>query len=229
MATFLTSNIMGQWLAKMMVPFIRLEVIAITMSSMAAPPRTFLYCQTTWDEYQICFGFLTKRFWAILTEGGAVLVPICWSPMIWNPAEANGGVLLFDRYLFSFGFGHPYDFGRSWTTNVYVFDIEERQWLPEPVDGLPNDGTVLPEIQTEQDYPPLHVKPRLFLIGWEQGLPKLALVWASYYTQVCVHCTKFIINPDDTTSSLFKVTILSKGSHKLGNDTTFISCTAPVL
>lgn len=52
-------------------------------------PR-FPYCQTTWEEFQICFGFLTKRFWAILTEGGAVLVPICWSPMIWNPAEANG-------------------------------------------------------------------------------------------------------------------------------------------
>lgn len=97
------------------------------------------------------------------------------------------GVLLFDRYLFSFGLGHPYDFGRSWTTNVYIFDIEERQWLPEPVDGLPNDGTVLPEIQTEQDYPPLHVKPHLFLIGWEQGLdPQVGLgLGFILYTGLC--------------------------------------------
>lgn len=139
------------------------------------------------------------------------------------------GVLLYDRYLFSFGLGHPYEDDRLRTANVYVFDIEQRQWLPEPVDGLPNDGKVLPFIPPKTELGVGNVNPYLFLIGVDQGLPKLALVWATCEGgQGTVYCTKFIISRDDSTVSLFKARIVSSGVHLLGKDTWFLKCAARV-
>ncbi|KAM5548028.1 hypothetical protein ABKV19_002136 [Rosa sericea] len=128
----------------------------------------------------------------------------------------SAGVVLYnDRYLFSLGSQNPLSpavYGcervqQVVVPGIYVFDIKRRQWLPEPVEGLRTDGTVLPyDYQTRpevRDIGPCY-SPYLFQIGkhndhklallWESqrphpesGLPRCLLIWS-----------KFILNASTT-------------------------------
>ncbi|KAK9947489.1 hypothetical protein M0R45_003112 [Rubus argutus] len=93
----------------------------------------------------------------------------------------SAGVVLYnDRYLFSFGTQNLIPPRRKMVVpGIYVFDIERRQWLPEPVEGLRTDGTVLPRVyrtKPADDYMGPGYSPYLFQIGNKH---KLALLWDS--------------------------------------------------
>ncbi|KAL6125426.1 hypothetical protein ACLB2K_073485 [Fragaria x ananassa] len=73
----------------------------------------------------------------------------------------SAGVVLYDdRYLFAFGTQNPMSLPATMSMKpvqvvvpgIYVFDIQQRKWLPEPVKGLPTDGITLPEVYETHDY-----------------------------------------------------------------------------
>ncbi|KAL6226261.1 hypothetical protein ACLB2K_000224 [Fragaria x ananassa] len=135
---------------------------------------------------------------------------------------STGVVLYNDRYLFSFGSQAPMSPAvtarrkpvRLVVPGVYVFDIQERRWLDEPVKGLRTDGTVLPYCFETHDYEaipddyncgPLY-SPYLLQIG-KQNDHKLALLWECQYehpdpsvAQCLLIWSKFILNPAPSSS-----------------------------
>ncbi|KAL6226309.1 hypothetical protein ACLB2K_000272 [Fragaria x ananassa] len=106
---------------------------------------------------------------------------------------------------------------------IYVFDLQQREWLAEPVQGLPNDGTVIPV--PCQPYPYLKsFSPQLFQIR-NDNKQHLALLWDSSRGLKCslIWC-KFIldISPDFLS---FSAHSLSRGFCPLDEETSFIlSC-----
>ncbi|KAL6223839.1 hypothetical protein ACLB2K_002697 [Fragaria x ananassa] len=111
----------------------------------------------------------------------------------WSP-----GVVLYDRYLFSLGTRSPKLNSEIIAANkkrdlegkqkileeevggVYVFDLEKRQWLHEPVQGLPKDGTVIPwNFQPlPKSYTGRRFNPYLYQIREDED-HHLALLWDS--------------------------------------------------
>ncbi|KAL6221276.1 hypothetical protein ACLB2K_009027 [Fragaria x ananassa] len=176
----------------------------------------------------------------------------------WSP----GVVLYKDRYLFSLGTMSPkrkpkpapeeeFEEPRRMTRRVlvevleeeeeevpgiYVFDLQQREWLAEPVQGLPNDGSVIPV--PYQPYPDFkRFSPQLFQIR-NDNENHLALLWDSFSRLKCklIWC-KFIldVSPDTTTDvstdtssddfRSFYAHSLSRGFCPLDEKTSFIlSC-----
>ncbi|KAL6189741.1 hypothetical protein ACLB2K_036143 [Fragaria x ananassa] len=156
----------------------------------------------------------------------------------------SAGVVLFeDSYLFSFGSQNPTREEEAEVPGIYVFDIENRRWLSEPVEGLPNDGIVLPVIyEPEPDIDPdlfveLAFSPFLLQIG-KQEEHKLALLWEARGThpesqgpQLGLVWSKFVLNRSTSTTAdqdpHFYASSVSSGYCPL-DDCTFniINCAA---
>ncbi|KAL6192421.1 hypothetical protein ACLB2K_033510 [Fragaria x ananassa] len=168
----------------------------------------------------------------------------------WSP----GAVLFQDRYLFSFGTRSPkrkpktpeeeeamiirrrrvqeldewvYAEEDELVPGIYVFDLHEGRWLPEPVEGLPTDGKVMPHAFRPLPEAPLYFRgwnPRLFQIRKDEDDHRLALLWdAVGMTDECklIWC-KFMINRCETSTDdnpRFSANSLSPGFCPLDEDT----------
>ncbi|PRQ23206.1 putative kelch-type beta propeller [Rosa chinensis] len=175
-----------------------------------------------WDE-----NFLDDNFWGE------------WSA---------GVVLCNDRYLFTFGDRSPkpsmskeplheeekqepsylddyYDIDEKEEEEVpgiYVFDLERGQWLPEPVQGLETNGTILPTVYKPNPElcRPRRFTPYLFQIGNNDNR-RLAVLWSgrgrhptSDLPQCQIAWSKFVLNASTTTTDQtihFSAHLLSNG------------------
>lgn len=192
--------------------------------------------------FMLCYDLESGK-WEELEQRPEQMCSEYWSP----------GVVLYNgRYLFSYGNFNPttnkwadgFEFEpyhldekkkkkNKWilkesykdiyTPGIYVFDIEQRKWLSDKVEGLPNDGKALPlppkfpKYQQEDDvndYSPTIKTPYLLQIGVNN---KLALVWNDK-DKVC--WSKFIIHPhsppavSDDEPPCFRAQLLSNGVRK---------------
>ena len=128
----------------------------------------------------------------------------------WSP----GVVLYEDRYLFSFGTRSPkrrpipeepednpmrvedveeVRYREEEVPGIYVFDLKRRQWLSEPVQGLPNDGSVIPLVYRPLLTTPdtLRFSPQLFQIRNDDdhhlasvGAKRSTLFWCKFVLDV---------------------------------------------
>ncbi|KAL6183586.1 hypothetical protein ACLB2K_044997 [Fragaria x ananassa] len=124
----------------------------------------------------------------------------------YSNGDWSAGVVLYDDlYLFSFCSQNPTRQEEAEVPGIYVFDIERCVWLPEPVEGLPTDGKVLPLIYTPdpnrgQDlFLDTTFSAFLLQIG-KQEEHKLALLWDGHGThpetrgpQVKLVWSKFVL------------------------------------
>ncbi|KAL6130189.1 hypothetical protein ACLB2K_068570 [Fragaria x ananassa] len=172
----------------------------------------------------------------------------------------SAGVVLYDdRYLFAFGTQNPMSLPATMSMKpvqvvvpgIYVFDIQQRKWLPEPVKGLPTDGITLPEVYETHDYEseadmyddgcgyeagPGYT-PYLFQVGKEND-HKLALLWdierpnpESGLPQCLLYWSKFVLSPitigTATVDPHFYVSSLSNGFTVLDEGTyRLLNCAA---
>nr|XP_011468767.1 PREDICTED: uncharacterized protein LOC105349332 [Fragaria vesca subsp. vesca] len=168
----------------------------------------------------------------------------------------SAGVVLYDdRYLFAFGTQNPMSLPATMSMKpvqkvvpgIYVFDIQQRKWLPEPVKGLPTDGITLPEVYETHDYEneadmDMYVAgpgytPYLFQVGKEND-HKLALLWeskrpnpGSRLPQCLLYWSKFVLSPitigTATVDPHFYVSSLSNGHAVLDEGThLLLNCAA---
>ncbi|PRQ23201.1 hypothetical protein RchiOBHm_Chr6g0258761 [Rosa chinensis] len=169
--------------------------------------------------------------------------------------EWSTGILLCnDRYLFTFGNRSPkpsmgkqpphedeeeekeddyYDMDEDEdeVPGIYVFDLERRQWLPEPVEGLKTNGTILPTVYKPNPElcRPRRFCPYLFQIGNNDNR-RLAVLWDSHgrhptsdLPQCEISWSKFILNASTTTTDQtihFSAHLLSNGFCPLAEFTT---------
>ncbi|KAM5556586.1 hypothetical protein ABKV19_024130 [Rosa sericea] len=126
---------------------------------------------------------------------------------LWGP----GVVISDDSYLLCFGTMKPTD-KFSEQLGVYVFDIRQRQWLDEPVEGLDDALPVIPDTyESWERHLYLNDLPRLFQIGTK----RFAFVWEERFVrgQGLLHCHKFTIDHIPCSSS-------SSSSHRTNNQPT---------
>ncbi|KAL6125422.1 hypothetical protein ACLB2K_073481 [Fragaria x ananassa] len=166
----------------------------------------------------------------------------------------SAGVVLYDdRYLFAFGTQNPMSLPATMSMKpvqkvvpgIYVFDIQQRKWLPEPVKGLRTDGITLPHVYETHDYEseadmyeagPGYT-PYLFQVGKEND-HKLALLWESRrpnpgsgLPQCLLYWSKFVLSPitigTATVDPHFYVSSLSNGQAVLDEGThLLLNCAA---
>nr|XP_011463498.1 PREDICTED: uncharacterized protein LOC105351262 [Fragaria vesca subsp. vesca] len=148
-----------------------------------------------------CFD-LKSRWWDVLDLGDNFR------------GDWSAGVVLFeDSYLFSFGSQNPTREEDAEVPGIYVFDIENCQWLSEPVEGLPTDGKVLPVIYEPEphldpdEFVDIAFSPFLLQIG-KQEHNKLALLWDGHGThpeshgaQLNLVWSKFVLNCRTSTTA----------------------------
>ncbi|PRQ23203.1 putative galactose oxidase/kelch, beta-propeller, galactose oxidase, beta-propeller [Rosa chinensis] len=153
--------------------------------------------------------------------------------------EWSAGVVLYnDRYLFTFGDRSPKPsmskvqeerqepsyLDEEEVPGIYVFDLERGQWLPEPVEGLENNGTILPTVYKPNPELccPRTFSPYLFQIGNHDNR-RLALLWdghgrhpTSDLPQCEITWSKFILTASTSTTTTdqtihFSAHVLSNG------------------
>jgi len=103
---------------------------------------------------------------------------------------------------------------------IYVFDLKQREWLAEPVQSLPNNGTVIPV--PYQPYPESpnfkRFSPQLFQIR-NDNEHHLAVLWDSLVENNCrlIWC-KFILDVSPDTPGFYAHS-LSRGFCPLDEKT----------
>ncbi|KAL6214184.1 hypothetical protein ACLB2K_013622 [Fragaria x ananassa] len=124
---------------------------------------------------------------------------------------------------------HPMANTTDYSPALYVHNIVLGEWLSKSVEGLLNDGIILPSLDTERPI------VSAFLMRVQRDVLKLALVWSIdvesdeddvVSDQTEVHWSKFIlrIEREDNTRTLH-AECLSSGAFYGGN-TLLINCTA---
>ncbi|XP_004300388.1 PREDICTED: uncharacterized protein LOC101303230 [Fragaria vesca subsp. vesca] len=138
----------------------------------------------------------------------------CWRFPKWSAT-----VVLAQDFVIDFGSFHPRT--GMYEPALYVFDIRNNVWLPEPVQGLSNDGIVLPDPDVKSQW----LISYTALMQVRRDELKFALVWSKLCNadddQTEVHWSKFILhiqNNDDQDVSLpFQAVDLSYGICYGGN------------
>nr|XP_011465422.1 PREDICTED: uncharacterized protein LOC101303333 isoform X2 [Fragaria vesca subsp. vesca] len=157
---------------------------------------------------QLGFRHLESRSWEEICSFPVDNDPfLCWRFPKWSATA-----VLAQDFVIDFGRFHPRIgiYGPA----LYVFDIRNNVWLPEPVQGLSNDGIVLPDVKSEW------LVSYTALMQVREDELKFALVWSKLCNadddQTEVHWSKFILriqnNDDDQDVPLpFEAVDLSSG------------------
>nr|XP_011469828.1 PREDICTED: uncharacterized protein LOC105353047 [Fragaria vesca subsp. vesca] len=132
---------------------------------------------------------------------------------------ATGVVLSGDSYLIAFGSRHPIK-GDMERPGLWVFDINRRQWLDEPIEGLDEALPVIPDwVHDEVGYVYVYYLPCLFQVGKD----RFALIWEeSGNESYKLHCHKFTLQAPASADQPFvarqlsnQVKILNGGNNKI--------------
>ncbi|KAL6217905.1 hypothetical protein ACLB2K_011122 [Fragaria x ananassa] len=136
------------------------------------------------------------------------------------------GTLLVRDFLICYADFHPMANTTDYRPALYVYNIVLGEWLSKPVEGLLNDGIILPSLDTERPI------VSAFLMRVQRDVLKLALVWSIdvesdeddvVSDQIEVHWSKFILCIEREDNTLH-VECLSSGAFYGGN-TLSINCT----
>ncbi|KAL6128270.1 hypothetical protein ACLB2K_071625 [Fragaria x ananassa] len=136
---------------------------------------------------------------------------------------ATGVVISGDSYLIAYGSRHPIEDYRE-KPGVWVFDINRRQWLDEPVEGLDEALPVIPDwVYEEVGYVHVYYLPCLFQIGKH----RFALIWEeSGDESYKLHCHKFTLQAPASADQPFVAQQLSNKVITLnGGNNEILGCT----
>ncbi|KAL6226098.1 hypothetical protein ACLB2K_000063 [Fragaria x ananassa] len=136
--------------------------------------------------------------------------------------RSTTAVVVRDWYLIFFAVWRPGT--DEYRPALYVYDIGRREWLPEPVQGLPNDGHIFPSWEA--------VGPisDSFLMQVRRDELKLAAVWSDDHvtdnrldTETLVHCSKFVLRikqngENEDIAPTFRAELVSSATFNAGRD-----------
>ncbi|XP_004288132.1 PREDICTED: uncharacterized protein LOC101300564 [Fragaria vesca subsp. vesca] len=148
---------------------------------------------------------LKFNFWGMLDK-----LPWC--------SRSTTAVVVRDSYLISFAVWSPGT--DEYRPALYVYDLGSLKWLPEPVQGLPNDGNIFPSWEAVETDGPISES---FLMRVQRDELKFAAVWSEDHvtddrlqTETLVHCSKFILVMSQGQYPTFRAELVSSATFNAG-------------